>query len=78
MPQCSYALKTCAERRKPVTEDAISYDSIYSAELAEMQELEVSGWFPSAGCGESGVMRWVSFGGGEQILKLASVAVAQL
>nr|XP_006061428.2 LOW QUALITY PROTEIN: kinesin-like protein KIF25 [Bubalus bubalis] len=40
MPQCSYALKTCAERRKPVTEDAISYDSIYSAELAEMQELE--------------------------------------
>ena len=38
----------------------------------------MSEWFPSAGCGESGVMRWVSFGGGEQILKLASVAVAQL
>ena len=47
-------------------------------ELAEMQELEVSEWFPSAGCGESGVMMWVSFGGGEQILKLVLATVAQL
>lgn len=43
-----------------------------------MQELEVSEWFPSAGCGESGVMMWVSFGGGEQILKLVLATVAQL